>query len=179
MKKIISKLLPNYQSMKHYLGSSRYADKILNSNCLHITHRSVSRAVGIGLFFAFLPIPLQMILAATTAILFRANIMIAIIMTWITNPITFLPFNYLIFSVGHYVTQNDEVFHSIPTISFNALYSSTIINVYGEWLKQAGISFLVGIPIVATLSAIFGYILVEILWRAHVYLNIMKRKRKM
>lgn len=176
MKKFIRNLLPSKKTLENHLGESRYAKKILQSNCFHINHRSVSRAVAIGLFFAFIPIPLQMLLAATTAIYLRANFIIAITMTWITNPITFLPFNYIIFTVGHYVTRNNEAFHPIPEVKFEIMHLSAIFTHYGVWIKEAGTSFIVGIPIVATVSAIVGYISIEIFWRFHLY--IIKRKRK-
>lgn len=177
MRKIISKLLPNQEVLKNHLGNSSYANSILQSDCFHINRRSISKAVAIGLFFAFIPLPLQMALAATTAIFFRANFIVAIMMTWITNPITFVPFNYLIFSVGHYVTRNEEVFHSVPAFDFDNFFSLSLFSHYTAWLKQAGISFIVGIPIVATMFSVIGYIVIEIVWRVYLYRSIIKRKK--
>ncbi|MDR6960671.1 uncharacterized protein (DUF2062 family) [Pseudomonas brassicacearum] len=44
--------------------------------------------MAVGLFAAFLPIPLQMLLAAALAITVRGNIPIAVSLVWLTNPIT-------------------------------------------------------------------------------------------
>ena len=49
---------------------------------------AVARAMAVGLFAAFIPIPLQMLLAAVLAITVRGNMPIAISLVWLTNPIT-------------------------------------------------------------------------------------------
>ncbi len=49
---------------------------------------NVSRAVGIGLFWAWQPLPLQMVGAVWCAIYFRAHIGLAVAMVWVNNPFT-------------------------------------------------------------------------------------------
>ena len=44
--------------------------------------------MAVGLFAAFLPIPLQMLVAAILAIIVRGNMPIAVSLVWLTNPIT-------------------------------------------------------------------------------------------
>jgi len=54
----------------------------------HPCRETVSSGLALGLFFAMLPIPGQMIMAAISAVKLRGNIPIAIAACWITNPIT-------------------------------------------------------------------------------------------
>ncbi|MFS9598796.1 DUF2062 domain-containing protein, partial [Klebsiella variicola] len=53
-----------------------------------MNRHSVARAMAVGLFAAFIPIPLQMLLAAILAIVVRGNMPIAVSLVWLTNPIT-------------------------------------------------------------------------------------------
>jgi uncharacterized protein (DUF2062 family) len=57
-------------------------------NLWHLNRHSVARAMAVGLFAAFIPIPLQMLVAAILAITVRGNMPIAISLVWLTNPIT-------------------------------------------------------------------------------------------
>lgn len=63
------------------------------SGHLATNRRTVSRGLGVGLFFAFLPIPLQMAAVLLPIPLFRYNVVIALTMVWLTNPLT-MPFIY-------------------------------------------------------------------------------------
>jgi len=65
----------------------------------HMNRRCVSGAFASGLFWAMIPIPVQMLAAAVTAILVRANLPISLGLVWLTNPFTMPPvfyFNYLV-----------------------------------------------------------------------------------
>lgn len=44
------------------------------------------RGLAVGAFYAFVPFPWQMLLAAITALWLRFNLPVAVAMVWITNP---------------------------------------------------------------------------------------------
>lgn len=70
-------------------NTSPYAGTLLHDpNLWHLNRHSVARAMAVGLFAAFIPIPLQMLLAAFLAISVRGNMPIAVSLVWLTNPIT-------------------------------------------------------------------------------------------
>jgi uncharacterized protein (DUF2062 family) len=52
---------------------------------------TVASGVAIGLFFGMLPLPLQSIFAAITAMRVKANIPFAVAATWLSNPVTNVP----------------------------------------------------------------------------------------
>ncbi len=58
-----------------------------------------AKAGFIGVFCAFIPIPLQMPLAAIISYYARANIPLSVALAWITNPITMWP----IWTFGYFV----------------------------------------------------------------------------
>ncbi len=68
---------------------------------LSINRKSISRAVLVGLFWGFIPMPMQMLAVLMTTPFFRFNVPLAISMVWLSNPIT-MPFMYYI----EYLTGN-------------------------------------------------------------------------
>ena len=65
-----------------------------------VSRRSISRGVWIGVFVAFIPIPMQMGVAAALALLARVNIPVAVLVVWVTNPLTMWPLFYLAYRLG-------------------------------------------------------------------------------
>jgi len=65
-----------------------------------VSRRSIARGVWIGVFVAFIPIPMQMGVAAALALVARVNIPVAVLGVWVTNPLTMLPLFYLAYRLG-------------------------------------------------------------------------------
>lgn len=66
----------------------------------HLNRHSVSGAAFIGLFCAFLPVPLQMLLAGALAVASRRNLPISLALVWVSNPLTFVPMFYFAYRLG-------------------------------------------------------------------------------
>ena len=63
-KKTIKKLMPDHQKIKSNKHLQIFGDLLHNGNLWHLNRRSVAKAFAVGLFFAFVPVPFQMVLAA-------------------------------------------------------------------------------------------------------------------
>jgi uncharacterized protein (DUF2062 family) len=71
-----------------------FAHRLTHPSLWHINRRSLSKAIGLGLFAGFL-VPIgQIVLAALLAIPARANVPVAVGATFVTNPFTFGPIWY-------------------------------------------------------------------------------------
>jgi uncharacterized protein (DUF2062 family) len=65
------------------------------------TPKSIARGVGIGLFIALTPtVGVQSLLVTACAVPLRANLPVSLVMCWITNPITLIPFYVSYYWVG-------------------------------------------------------------------------------
>lgn len=145
-----------------------FGDILQEPSLWHINRRSCSGAVAVGLFVAFVPIPFQMLLAALLAIIFRVNILISIPLVWVSNPITIPPIFYFCYRVGIW-TLNLETgdFSFEPTM---------------EWLMTSLIHiwqpFLLGCFIVSCVTALTGYLFVQLFWRYHLWQHLKIRKTR-
>ena len=70
---------------------------------LSINRRTVTRGVAIGVFWAFIPMPMQMLAVMATTPLLRFNVPIAISMVWLSNPFTMPPMYYMEYLTGNFI----------------------------------------------------------------------------
>lgn len=119
--------------------------------------RSVTKALGMGLFFAWIPFPSQMLLSAIGAMLFRINLPVAVAVVWITNPITIPPMYYAAYRFGAHLLNE-------PTVPFQIELSWAWM---GSMLSQIWQPLLLGCSILGVLFAFLGYFLLDMVWRMH------------
>ena len=60
---------------------------------LSINRKSISVGIFLGLFWGFIPMPMQMLAVLAMTPFFKFNVPIAISMVWLSNPLT-MPFMY-------------------------------------------------------------------------------------
>ncbi|MBF2735611.1 MAG: DUF2062 domain-containing protein [Betaproteobacteria bacterium AqS2] len=83
--------------------------RFLHSDLVHWNRSSVTRGTATGMFWAFIPIPFQMIPAILFCWLLRGNLAVAIIIVWISNPLTLAPIIYLEYRLGELILAGAEV----------------------------------------------------------------------
>ncbi|MBT6206474.1 MAG: DUF2062 domain-containing protein, partial [Francisellaceae bacterium] len=134
----------------------------------HFNRVSVSRAFAIGLFFAWIPVPFQMLLAAGGAIILSANLPISIALVWLTNPITMPPLFYIAYKLGSIILDT-------PPSPFKFELSM-------EWLirlfSHNWQPFAVGCSVLAFVSSIVGYCTIKVIWRYMTIKSWNERKLK-
>jgi uncharacterized protein (DUF2062 family) len=138
---------------------------------LSINRKSISRGVLIGLFWGFIPMPMQMaaVLALTPFIKF--NVPIAITMVWLSNPIT-MPFMYYMeYHTGTYLLGAEGMNDIKFDFEFNI-----------AWFKENWSNFLyplyVGtIPYSVGLSSLI-YFIINKLWIDSVKKETSERKKR-
>lgn len=167
-RKRIQKLLPNPDVIMKSNIVTIFGPVLNDPSLWHINRRSCSGAFAVGLFFAFIPVPFQMILAAFFAILFRVNILISVPLVWITNPITIPPFFYFCYLVGVKVL-------GIETGDFSIELS---IDWWLNGLMAIWQPLLLGSLIVASTASFLGYTLIQLFWRYHLWQHLKNRKHR-
>src|SRR5690606_13538525 len=102
-KRLFRKYLPSPEKIRHSKSLSFLGALLTDPNLWHINRHSLAGAAFIGIFSAFLPIPMQMGVAAILAVRFKCNLPLSIVLVWITNPLTIAPVFYFTFTVGAWI----------------------------------------------------------------------------
>lgn len=139
------------------------AHRFLSPELWRFTRRSVPRGVALGLFAGFI-IPLgQVFVAAFLALPARANVPLAALVTFITNPFT-LPFWLLVANkVGAFVLKIDAATMGAA----NAELSSGRWQQFGWFLETAGVTAF-GFVVLSIVTSAIGYVLSGMVWRVMV-----------
>jgi uncharacterized protein (DUF2062 family) len=133
----------------------------------HLNRRSVPRALAIGFFAAFI-IPLgQIALAASMAVVMRANVPLAAAATFISNPLTFPPIYFAAYHVGFFLLSN---FSSAEVEDVAQSLGAVLLNLSGPTA--------LGLLVFALVSAVLGHVAGTIWWRSRLLRRWRRRQLK-
>ena len=119
-KKFVKRYMPDAHKIRHHRHLRFFGTLLHDPNLWHLNRHSVAGAMAVGLFWAFVPIPLQMIPAAALAIWFRVNLPISVALVWLTNPITMPPVFYFNYKLGTWILRRpvEDVTFPVSDVKF-------------------------------------------------------------
>jgi hypothetical protein len=167
-RKLIKRYLPDKSHYQAHPRLSRLGLRLHDPDLWHVNRRSASGAVALGLFLAWVPVPLQMVLAALGAMALRVNLPIAVAMVWITNPITIPPLFWLAYALGAWLLG-----HPAPQVE-----ATPSLAWFAEAFHQIWQPLLLGCLVLGVASAGLGYLATRLLWRLHVVRAWEARRRR-
>jgi uncharacterized protein (DUF2062 family) len=133
-----------------------------------LNRRNVTRAVAMGMFIAFIPLPIHVFVAAAAALYLRLNVPVSIATVFVNNPLTMVPMFYAAYWIGCQLT-------GAPLHSFDFELS-------WKWLKTDMFPiwkpFLLGCLALGALAAAMSYLLLGGLWHVTLVLKYHERKRE-
>ncbi|MEX0607668.1 MAG: DUF2062 domain-containing protein [Halofilum sp. (in: g-proteobacteria)] len=154
--------LGRQRSLQYALG-----DLIHDPNLWNLNRRSVSGGIAIGVLIAWLPLPAQMAAAALLALSLRVNLPLAVIATWISNPLTMAPMYWSGYSLGVRLLGERP-----PRSGFEPSVQWFMAEFYRIWEP-----LLLGCLLLGALSAATAYALTRLLWRWQILRQINRRAR--
>lgn len=178
MRKFIHRYLPDNDTIIRQRWLSPFGKLLTRPGLWYLNRRSVAGGVATGLFCGLVPGPLQMISAAMVAIWFRVNLPVAAVTTLYTNPFTILPLYALAYQLGNWMGGGSEG-EKLAQLAVPELNWHDGLNQLWNWLSTLGKPILLGLPFLASLLAIAGYLLVRIAWRVAVVSKWHARRRRM
>jgi uncharacterized protein (DUF2062 family) len=164
---VIRRNTPTREEMAQNKYLAPIAHRFLSPELWRFTRRSVPRGVALGLFAAFI-IPIgQIFLSAFLALPARANVPLAALVTFVTNPFT-LPFWLVVANkVGNFTLRLDAAGPALANAESGKGYWAMLI----DFFQMAGATAF-GFIVLATLTPVIGYLLSGWVWRA-----VVSRKR--
>ncbi len=167
-RRLIKRYLPDPHKIRDHKHLRCLGSLLHDPNILHLNRHSVSGAFAVGLFFAFMPMPFQMLLAAIGAIIARVNLPISVALVWITNPLTIPPMFYFAYLVGTWILGT-------PPVGGEFEFTAERI---GQELSEIWKPLLLGSFVCGVVSATTGYLAIQIIWRWLVRRSWKQRCRK-
>lgn len=164
-KKIIKKYFPDPEKIKSIKSLQFLGARLHDPNLWHLNRQSVSLAFAVGLFFAWVPTPTQMAMAAAMAFYIRANLPVSVAMVWVTNPITMPPLFYFAYRVGIWLLDKP---HFDGDFSLDTVFSS---------MADIGGPFLFGCLVLGIACSSLGYFGMRLFWRCHVIYHWNQREK--
>ncbi len=167
-------LLKRYLGDRDSIARSRatgwLGKRLHDAEIWHLGRRSVAGGVGLGFFLAFIPIPIQMLIAAPLSLLFRVNLPVTLAAVWLTNPVTMAPMFIFAFKVGSWITGHGL---SIDPREFGTSFDS-LLGVFGEIWQP----LLVGCFVCGLSAAAIGNLAVRWAWRGYVLYRRRELRRE-
>ena len=137
-----------------------FARQLSQPNLWRMNHRSVPRAValglGIGVIFPFL----HMVVAALLAIPTRANIAMAAAVTLVVNPLTIPPMYYLAYRIGTWELSKETIVDTEQAAHVSGELSRMLF-----WIHEASGPIALGILTLAVVMSGLGYLVSALGWR--------------
>lgn len=176
-KKTLKKWLPTPEKLHENRIMKWFAPFITDPRLWHMHRDALTRAVYIGVLCAFFPLPGQMPLAIIGALLIRANIPMAVALTWITNPLTTIPVFWFAYSLGAFILGE-------PVIGIRTI--GVILSEFTLWVAGQGVSpfmhhlfspkaFIVGLTVCAIITSIILGLLFRWIFHYHIISTWQKR----
>ena len=176
-RKLFRKYLPDPAAVRSSRLGSLFGGSLAHPSLWCLNRRSVYRAVGIGLFAGLVPGPLQMLGALLLGIPLRANLPVALLTTFYTNPFTIVPLYLLAFEYGKFLIGHSG--GAIRIEPYQVDWSNIAGSIHGmfDWAMAIGRPLAVGLVALALTLAVVGTVAVRLAWRAHVLLAWNRRKK--
>jgi len=152
--------MPTREEMGRNRFIRPFAHRVLRSELWRFTRRSVPRGVALGLFAGFIVPVGQIFLAAFLALPLRANVPLAALVTFVTNPLTFPFWAYFANRVGKFVLALDEATTNTASTAMGTQPGNWLI----ELFQLAGVTVF-GFVVLSIVMAALGYFISGWAWR--------------
>ena len=167
-RKFFKRILPDPAKIKENRFLGFLGNRIHDSDIWHLNKHSVAGAFFIGIFCAFQPIPLQVVLAAFLAFVFKKNLALSVALVFITNPLTMPPIFYLSYRVGSLFLGESVIYEEL---AIDNLWNWLVSN-----FERIGKPLFLGSFICGVTFGYLSYVTILIFWRWQVKENWRQRK---
>lgn len=154
--------MPTREQMESNRFIRPFAHRVLRSELWRFTRRSVPRGVALGLLVGIIVPFAQILFAALLSAPVRANVPVAALATFVTNPFTTPLIWVAAYWVGSLLLRIDAATIVAPV---NTAIEETELQQFLEWLTGATMVTAFGLVVIAVISAALSYLASVWIWR--------------
>lgn len=169
----IQRNLPTREQMERSKWIKPFANRVLRSELWRFTRRSVPRGVALGMIVGIIMPFAQILIAALLCLSVRANVPVAALTTFVTNPVTTPLIWVLSYNVGSWMLRVDAMTVVAPV---NAAMEHSQFGDALQWLTGATLVTAFGLVVVAVVAAAVSYVVTSFTWR---FVVAGKRSRRL
>jgi len=155
--------MPTREQMERSRWIRPFANRVLRSELWRFTRRSVPRGVALGMLVGIIIPFAQILFASLLSLTVRANVPVAALTTFVTNPFTTPLIWVLSYKVGSWLLQVDAMTIVAPV---NTAMEHTELQDALQWLTGATLVTAFGLVVVAVVAASVSYLVASLSWRA-------------
>lgn len=157
--------MPTREQMERNRFIRPFAHRVLRSELWHFNRRSVPRGVALGMLVGIIIPFAQILFAALMSLTVRANVPVAALTTFVTNPFT-TPFIWAAaYQLGRWLLHVDAALVGGP---IDRLMHITDAWQFIQWLTDEGKVLAFGLIVLALVAAVVSYIVTGLAWNAWV-----------
>ncbi|GGD96002.1 hypothetical protein GCM10011515_14910 [Tsuneonella deserti] len=150
-----------------------FAARVLRSELWRFTRRSVPRGVALGMLVGIIVPFAQILFASLMCLPIRANVPIAALTTFVTNPFTTPLIWVLGYNIGSWMLRVDAMTVIAPV---NKAMERSEFGDMLQWLTGATLVTAFGLVVLAVVAAAISYLVSGFVWR---FVVANKRARKL
>ncbi|MBI5331914.1 MAG: DUF2062 domain-containing protein [Betaproteobacteria bacterium] len=175
-RKFFRKYLPDHAQVRDHPWLRRFKPVLKHPNLWHLNRHSVAGGFCFGLIGGLIPGPVQMLVAAILAILFRVNLPVAVATTLLTNPFTWPFIIVAALAIGRLVTGAEGSVMQEFDFDWQNQSWSEFLPEFWRWMLGLGETFLIGNAILALGLGVLGYFAVQAAWRLYILAYLRRRR---
>ena len=154
--------MPTREQMERSRWIRPFAGRVLRSELWRFTRRSVPRGVALGMLVGIIVPFAQILFASLLCLSVRANVPVAALTTFVTNPFTTPLIWVFAYKVGSWLLQVDAMTVVAPV---NSAMEHSQFGDMLQWLTGATLVTAFGLVVVAVVAAAVSYLLTSFGWR--------------
>lgn len=163
--------IPTRESIGDNRFLKPFAPTLTQPNLWRMNHRSVPRAVALGLGVGVIIPFMHVVLAALLAVPARANIAIAAATTLVVNPLTIPPMYWAAYHIGKWELRRGSDVDPAAAAQVSGELARFLF-----WIHHASGPIALGILTIAASASLIGYVGSAFFWRRWIFSKYRARR---
>jgi uncharacterized protein len=172
MTRWLKRITPERKTLENHWCLKHFTQVMPDRRCWILNRSSATRAFALGLFIAFIPptplLPVHLVVCALLGVYFRLNLPVLFTTVFVSNPFTWVP----------QVAGSVWVGAKILGLDLMPFLHAVTHQTFWSDMNVLWPALLLGALVLGLIAAAAGYVLAQCVWRAHVILQLRRRRAR-